>query len=486
MKCNKYFLKKIVAVGVALFCSMGAGPIFAGSSVELVDGRRDYHDQITWDDPDHAPILRVTLEDVYKIRDEYETFEMELTNATWYEGRNTTLYITDAQGVEIYDASIYVKSDRLAQVMVKVPRDIDKNAKISIDIPLLIKVKEKVEDVSVGIKELDDENGLIQDTVIQIANTNDKIMSWKVGDIPTIGEGEAIAPIYFEETKAGSLGSREIEFVINLQNRYLRFDEPEYDSKKENADDIEYYLDVDEYIEYGGGFKDEDQILKVSITKDGKTMRVQMRGSVPTQRGTITLKNFKIKSTDKDVSKEAVVIVLQDEKLMSNNERVTVGYFDPAKGTSTAVLKPEENTEIQEQTDDNTTEVPKVPKQKVTVVFKVNANYYTVNAKNYEMDGKTYIKDPGYTMVPVRYVAEALGTKDIKVKDGEVSLNYNDKKIVFTIGSTQATVNGEVVMMQVPLELKNGRVYAPMGEVAQLLGIDKKWDSKTQSANFIK
>lgn len=483
----KRISKQIKILSWMMICSVAIGPtsIFAASTTELVGGVRNFKGSKVWDEVDEAPVLKVEIDDAYKLKGKQEKFQLELNNATWFEGRNTTLYISNSEGIAVYEAYVSAETDSLAEVVINIPSDIQENEKIIVEIPLLIKIKDGIEEVSMAVRETDDEDGVVNDTNIAIATTSSKKMSWRVGEISTIGEGEAIAPIYLEETKAGILGSREIEFTINLKNRYLSFGEPTYESKTVNNDTIDYILALDDYIEYGGGFKRENQTLRVEINKNGKTMRVRIEGSVPTEPGKIVLKNIPIISSDKDISKEKVVVTLQSDALMFNNQEAVVGYFDPDKETDITKEQEEIVEEEIEATEEDIEMGPNI-EEKVTIKFQVGANYYTVDDKEYDMDGKTYIKNPGYTMVPVRYVAQALGVNSIEFKEGKVTFIYNNQPIELTVGSTQATVNGEMVILGVPLELIEGRVYAPMGEVAKLLGIDKVWEKQTQVACFIK
>lgn len=476
----KKISKKIITLSWAMMCSaaIGSTSIFAASTTELVGGVKNFKGSKAWDEADEAPTLKVEIDNAYKLRGKQEKFQLQLNNASWFEGRNTTLSISNAEGIEVYEGYVSAETDTLAEVVIDIPRDIQEGEKIMVEIPLLIKIKDGTEEVSVAVKETDDEDGLIEDTIIPVAITSSKQMSWRVGEVPTIGEGEAIAPIYLEETKAGILGSREIEFTINLKNRYLSLGEPTYESKTVNNDTIDYVLALDDYIEYGGGFKRENQTLRVSMNKNGKTMRVRISGSLPTEPGKIVLKNIPIISNSKDISKEKVIVTLQSDVLMFNNQEAVVGYFDPDKETD--ITKEEE-----EVMEEEVVTPPHVEK-KVTIKFQVGADYYTIDGKEYGMDGKTYIKEPGYTMVPVRYVAQALGVNGIKFKEGKVAFTYNNQSIELTIGSTQATVDGTVVILGVPLELIEGRVYAPMGEVAKLLSLDKVWEKETQSACFTK
>lgn len=476
----KKISKKIITLSWAMMCSaaIGSTSIFAASTTELVGGVKNFKGSKAWDEADEAPTLKVEIDNAYKLKGKQEKFQLQLNNASWFEGRNTTLSISNAEGIEVYEGYVSTETDTLAEVVIDIPRNIQEGEKIMVEIPLLIKIKDGTEEVSVAVKGIDDEDGLIEDTIVPVAITSSKQMSWRVGEVPTIGEGEAIAPIYLEETKTGILGSREIEFTINLKNRYLSFGEPTYESKTVNNDTIDYVLALDDYIEYGGGFKRENQTLRVSMNKNGKTMRVRISGSLPTEPGKIVLKNIPIISNSKDISKEKVIVTLQSDMLMFNNQEAVVGYFDPDKETE--ITKEEEEVVKEEVVTSPNVE------EKVTIKFQVGADYYTIDGKAYGMDGKTYIKDPGYIMVPVRYVAQALGVNGIKFKEGKVAFTYNNQSIELTIGSTQATVDETVVILGVPLELIEGRVYAPMGEIAKLLSLDKVWEKETQSACFTK
>ena len=492
MKLLKQFKKKMFLIGLATtsYIVFNTVPTFAASSVTLNNSISKLKSKaIIWDDVDDAPALKVILEDAYKIRGEQEKFELELENAKWYEGRDTTLYIENAEGIAVYEASMYVTTDTKAEVQVNIPKDIEEDEDISFTIPLLIKTKANVEQVSVKVNSLEDETQLVKETEVLVAGTSNKKMTWEIGDIPEVGEGEVIAPIYFKETFAGALGSREIEVTLNLQNRYLRFDEPNYVSKQENSDDIEYELDIDQYLEYSGGFEEENQRLQISINKDGKTMRVRMSGSVPASQGIMMLKNLPVRSTDKDIEEEDIEITLYGDEITAVNQEVVVGYFKPneekeLQEKTEAVQQEEIQDEKREEVKQE--EIQKVEPRATKIKFPINMNYYIVDDIVYQMDGKTYIKEPGYTMVPIRFVAEALGATNMTFAEGKVYFEYNNQHIILETYSKEVSINGQIQTMEIPLELTNNRVYAPMGEVANLLGVAKSWDAKTRSACFSK
>ncbi len=125
-----------------------------------------------------------------------------------------------------------------------------------------------------------------------------------------------------------------------------------------------------------------------------------------------------------------------------------------------------------------------LPKGKAT--FAIGSKEYTVNDKVATMDAAAYIQDPGYTMVPVRYVASAFGVseKDILFSAGTATIFAGSRTVQLTAGSDVAIVNGASIKLATKVVVKDGRTYAPVGEVAKILGITPNWDATTKVATF--
>ncbi|MCF0232121.1 MAG: hypothetical protein HUJ63_07630, partial [Enterococcus sp.] len=123
---------------------------------------------------------------------------------------------------------------------------------------------------------------------------------------------------------------------------------------------------------------------------------------------------------------------------------------------------------------------------KGTSTFVIGESKYTVNGVEKEMDAASFVQDPGYTMVPMRYVAEAFGVtgNNILFSKGVTTIFAGTRTIQLTNGSDIAIVNGAKVQMDTKVMIKDGRTYAPIGQVAQLLGINKGWDNETKTATF--
>ena len=123
---------------------------------------------------------------------------------------------------------------------------------------------------------------------------------------------------------------------------------------------------------------------------------------------------------------------------------------------------------------------------KGTSTFVIGESKYTMNGASVEMDAASYIQNPGYTMIPVRYVAEAFGVakSDILFSDGTVTIFAGTRTIQLKNNSAIATVNGTPITMGTKIVIKEGRTYAPVGEIARLLGISTAWDNTTKTATF--
>ncbi len=120
--------------------------------------------------------------------------------------------------------------------------------------------------------------------------------------------------------------------------------------------------------------------------------------------------------------------------------------------------------------------------------FVIGEAKYTFNGKEFAMDAPSYIQDPGYTMVPVRYVAEAFGVKKQNIlfsKGGAVTIIAGERTIQFVNGSNKAVVNGATIQLGAKTVIKDGRTYLPIGELARILGISSSWDNTTKAATFV-
>ena len=121
-----------------------------------------------------------------------------------------------------------------------------------------------------------------------------------------------------------------------------------------------------------------------------------------------------------------------------------------------------------------------------TATFAIGESKYTLNGEEVTMDAQSYIQEPGYTMVPVRYIAQAFGVAEVDIMfgNGTVTLFAGTRVIQLTNNSAVAKVNGVDITMATKVVIKDGRTYAPVGEIARILGVSSNWDNTTKTATF--
>ena len=87
----------------------------------------------------------------------------------------------------------------------------------------------------------------------------------------------------------------------------------------------------------------------------------------------------------------------------------------------------------------------------------------------------------GRMMVPIRFVAEALGagvTWDPQTRT--VRLLQGDERITMTIGSTTTQVNGLPRVLEVPPMIRDGRTLLPLRAVARFTGGSATYNPRTR------
>ena len=101
-----------------------------------------------------------------------------------------------------------------------------------------------------------------------------------------------------------------------------------------------------------------------------------------------------------------------------------------------------------------------------------------------KMDVAPYIRD-GRTMLPLRYVAEALGFDVEWIKSTRtVVLKNSNTRVEIPVDTNKIIVNGTVYTSDVKPEIKNNRTMLPIANIARALGLkdgkDIIWNSKSK------
>ncbi len=116
--------------------------------------------------------------------------------------------------------------------------------------------------------------------------------------------------------------------------------------------------------------------------------------------------------------------------------------------------------------------------EKLILKMTIGETAYQVNEVNRTMDSAPYIDENDRTMVPVRFVGEALEA-DVtwNADDQTVTVKDGDNAVVFTIGSNDMTVNGEVKTIDTAAVIKDDRTMLPLRAAAESIGAEVAYDN---------
>ena len=115
---------------------------------------------------------------------------------------------------------------------------------------------------------------------------------------------------------------------------------------------------------------------------------------------------------------------------------------------------------------------------KFTLVDEVNL---LINNKSILSDVPPIIEN-GRTLVPIRVIAENLGTKvDWNGAEKKVTLTRGGKVITMQLGKNEAYVNGEVVYLDVAAKTIADRTIVPVRFIAEQFDVDVKWEQQTST-----
>lgn len=91
-------------------------------------------------------------------------------------------------------------------------------------------------------------------------------------------------------------------------------------------------------------------------------------------------------------------------------------------------------------------------------------------------DEKPQVDSSSRVLIPVRFVSEALGAK-VGFEGKTVIITQGAKNVRLTIGSNAALVNGERLVLDTKAVAVNGRTLVPLRFVSEALGQKVRWDA---------
>ena len=123
------------------------------------------------------------------------------------------------------------------------------------------------------------------------------------------------------------------------------------------------------------------------------------------------------------------------------------------------------------------------------VVVPVGESYLISGENKVEIPVPAYINAAGYTMLPLRAVAVALGINENNVlwdqSTRTATVMYGSKIINMTYGQKVVYVNGAMIPATAAVEITNDRMFLGLRDLGNALGVtDITWDGATRTATL--
>ncbi|HHW36297.1 MAG TPA: copper amine oxidase N-terminal domain-containing protein [Bacillales bacterium] len=304
------------------------------------------------------------------------------------------------------------------------------------------------------------------------------------------------------ETPAGKEDVLKVKYELGI-NEVLDF--AEY-----TVDNLANYDRLDVFVkEFAGFMPAEIQPTEAELTTAVTEAKTQL-GQFKTTLGGMTKESLEA-MIGKDIDfKIATEVGISKKKYIASEDTViNIGIKDPATGKSgSAVIKATSlvwnvngNVKLPEVKDavnvteyekdlnkvrslSDDTPLKKLFMQEFNASFTIGETFAMLGSDFKELDAAPYIKD-GSTMVPVAVIGEWLDS-DTKWdgKTNQVTMKIKDTEIKLTLGSKEAYVNGNKVIMHTAAESVNGRTFVPVAFIAKELGAKSDYNSETQEVKI--
>jgi len=108
-----------------------------------------------------------------------------------------------------------------------------------------------------------------------------------------------------------------------------------------------------------------------------------------------------------------------------------------------------------------------------------NDVFVTVNGEIVQFPDQQPVIENGRTLVPLRFVSEALGCK-VTWENNTAGVKRGGVDIAMSIGSKTPVVNGNTKTLDAPAKLTNGRTMVPLRFVSECLGAKVDWDKENR------
>ncbi|MBQ7574675.1 MAG: S8 family serine peptidase [Clostridia bacterium] len=119
----------------------------------------------------------------------------------------------------------------------------------------------------------------------------------------------------------------------------------------------------------------------------------------------------------------------------------------------------------------------------------IDSSIMTLDGEDLKIDneGSAPVIENDTTLLPIRGVAEAIGCEvEYESKTQSISLSNSETEVNLQIGSDEIEINGQVSQMPIAAKVENDRTLIPLRATTEALGCDVSWEQDTQSITLTK
>ena len=318
------------------------------------------------------------------------------------------------------------------------------------------------------------------------AQQNDMQIDYRNTEIPT--------SVVIKEAEAG-LWDKDTTFTLALDK--ISFD----DEGKIAVDDK-------------SGLEIKDNELKHVAGRGGAndTLTFTVDSRSDDEPATVTISGMQL-YMDRSLPAGAYDLDVTADVMLNGNSR-GVGYLDEVvlngtrdmvdrdNNSATGTNGKESNRQVRDINDDFYSETAKAGFVNIVTAGREDTDSFTTKVvvpvgESYLISGETkqeipvpaYINADGYTMLPLRAVAKALGINENNVLWDQASrtatVMYGSKIISMTYGQKVVYVNAAPIPASTSVEIKENRMFLGLRDLGNALGVtDITWDGATKTATL--
>lgn len=131
---------------------------------------------------------------------------------------------------------------------------------------------------------------------------------------------------------------------------------------------------------------------------------------------------------------------------------------------------------------------PVRPTKEYRIELKLNEKTLTVNGEQKDLRVSAYISDNGYTMLPVREIAEVFpATKVGWEQDTKTAYVATKNYGSVQVGADEMLLNGKPVQLKEKAAVKDGRTFLAIRDVCRICDIADsgiEWDAETKTVTI--